>query len=249
MDDEGTKVFRWVDNNIVTFVSTIHDIEASVEANRKRPRMTATNKKHVAEVWGDKHVKKIEIPQFINDYNFWMGGVDRADQLIAAYSMKNRCRRTWMPFLLYIINIVRVNSFITHRELKGTKTHMEFTLEFAMSMFQRRLDVPLTRKRQMEEATAENGSGQSVKHSRIRSDPGPLPEMRLHNPEQHVPTHSTVRLRCYYCRFLAFHAKKKGEEAKQPCSTVKVCLKCNGLPLCKLCFKAYHSTESEIIEV
>ena len=26
----------------------------------------------------------------------------------------------------------------------------------------------------MEEATAENGSGQSVKHSRIRSDPGPL---------------------------------------------------------------------------
>lgn len=43
---------------------------------------------------------------------------------------------------------------ITHRELKGTKNHMELILEFAMSMFQRRLDVPLTRKRLTEEATA-----------------------------------------------------------------------------------------------
>ena len=174
-----------------------------------------------------------------------MGGVDRADQLIAAYTMKHRCRRTWLPFLMYIINVVRVNSFIAHRELKGGRSHKEFTLDFAQSMFQRRLDVPLTRKRQKEEALTSVDPDKRATHSRIRSDPGPLPPARLLDPGLHVPTSSSVRLRCFYCRFLGFHAKKAGKEVKEPCSTVKVCRKCNGLPLCKHCFPVYHSEASE----
>ena len=71
VDEYGTRVSRWVDNNIVTFVSTIHDTRKSVEADRKRPRKTKTNANNVQDVWGDEYVKKkINIPQFINDYNY-----------------------------------------------------------------------------------------------------------------------------------------------------------------------------------
>ena len=194
---------------------------------------------------GRRVCEKDRYPQFINGYNYWMGGADRADQLVAAYTMKHRCRRTWVPFLMYIINIVRVNSYTSHRELKGRQNHMEFTLDFAQPLFPRRLDAPLIRKRQKEEALATLGPEKRTTHSRIRSGPGLLPPARLLEPELHVPTSSSARLRCFFCRYLAFHAKKAGKEVKQPCSTVKVCLKCNALPLCKHCFPVYHSKDSE----
>lgn len=39
--------------------------EVSVTANRKKPRLTSTNRQNVKEVWGDAHTKEIDIPQFI----------------------------------------------------------------------------------------------------------------------------------------------------------------------------------------
>ena len=75
-------------------VSTVHTgcKGEAVEADRRRPRINPINKNNVAHVWGNKHRRKISIPVIINDYNHWMNGVDIADQLIANYRPKLRCK-------------------------------------------------------------------------------------------------------------------------------------------------------------
>ena len=87
-------IARWVDNNVVTMVTTMHDPSPAIKKSRRRPRTTSTNKKHVDEVWGDHARCNVWIPVIIDDYNHFMLGVDVADQLIAYYRMDVRCRRT-----------------------------------------------------------------------------------------------------------------------------------------------------------
>ena len=74
---------RWVDNNVVAMVSTIHTGREKIARARCKPRPTNTNRNHSNAVWGSRGVTEIEIPGVIDDYNHWMGGVDKADQLIA----------------------------------------------------------------------------------------------------------------------------------------------------------------------
>ena len=109
---DGYIILRWVDNNIVTMVSTVHYPEPSVVSARRRPRKTSKNKGHVDTVWGDKLVIKIQIPQWIHDYNHWMGGIDKADQLISYYRPQLWCRRTWIPIFLHTLNCFRVNAYV-----------------------------------------------------------------------------------------------------------------------------------------
>jgi hypothetical protein len=85
-DENGFCIFRWVDNNVVTMVSSFHDgTEANPTRRRRKPRLTNTNRNHVEQVWGRQGVTDIEIPAVIDDYNHFMLGVDKADQLIAYY--------------------------------------------------------------------------------------------------------------------------------------------------------------------
>ena len=66
MDDPSENSFvilRWVDNNVVIMVSNIHEPTETVTKERKRPRTTNTNKKHVAAVFGSCGKKEIDIPK------------------------------------------------------------------------------------------------------------------------------------------------------------------------------------------
>ena len=121
--------YRWVDNNIVTLVSTIHDPNASVVKARRRPRTTQVNRRHVRAVWGDDPVKDIAIPAVVNDYNHWKVGVDVFDQLLASLFPDLRCRRTWIPLMIQALMTQRVNSYIAHRYVcTKPRDHKEFTL-------------------------------------------------------------------------------------------------------------------------
>ena len=52
-------------------VSTVHegDQEDHIERLRKKPRSNKVNKKCVKDYWKEDHVKTIDIPQIIDDYN------------------------------------------------------------------------------------------------------------------------------------------------------------------------------------
>ena len=85
--------------NYVYCVSTLHKVGKTIKRMRNIPRKTVNNKNHVDRVWGDQGKVQIFIPTLIDDYNYWMGGVDVSDQRIVYYQSNLRSRRNWIPML------------------------------------------------------------------------------------------------------------------------------------------------------
>jgi hypothetical protein len=57
----------------------MHKAKDWVTRVRKRPAKTSINNIIVRKVFGDKAKKELLIPSFIDDYNYFMGGVDLAN--------------------------------------------------------------------------------------------------------------------------------------------------------------------------
>ena len=57
-----------------------------------------------------------------------MGGVDKADQLIASYEINLRCRRTWMPIFFRCFDVIRVNSYVLAKKRKMFTDQKDFIL-------------------------------------------------------------------------------------------------------------------------
>lgn len=123
-----SQLFKWVDNNVVTIITSVHKLSdtgfafsfqllflTSVEKSRKRPRTTTTNLPNVQRVWGENHRVRVQIPKAIDDYNTYMGGVDRNDQLRSYFTPKLRCRRTWLPQMIFCLNLAVTNSYVIHK--------------------------------------------------------------------------------------------------------------------------------------
>ena len=135
IDEYGTLIGRWMDNGLVFCVSTLHKPGKTIKRNRKRPRVTQNNRRHVQRIWGDQGATEIFIPTLIDDYNYWMGGVDVADQRISYYHpTKLVCQRNWIPIFIQLLSIVRNNAFIVHRKSMTTNdlSHKALTMELVI---------------------------------------------------------------------------------------------------------------------
>ena len=92
---------QWVDNKVVTMLSTIDNANDFVSVDRK---------KKVDGKWETLSVRK---PFTIERYNKYMNAVDRSDQLLAKYNLLNRKSvRWWKTLFFHVIDIAVVNSFI-----------------------------------------------------------------------------------------------------------------------------------------
>ena len=78
---------------------------------RKRPAKTSTSAKIAREPFNDQPTKELPIPRLIDDYNYYMGGVDRANQLRASYETHQRCLRSWWPIFFWILDIAIINVY------------------------------------------------------------------------------------------------------------------------------------------
>ena len=56
-----------------------------IKKSRKRLAKTLTNARIARKAFSSEYTKKLEIPLFINDYNYYIRGVDLANQFKAAY--------------------------------------------------------------------------------------------------------------------------------------------------------------------
>ena len=131
IDQYGTLISRWMGNGLVLFISKIYRVGSIV--NYIREKMTnKNNKKHVESVWGKLGAVEVFIPTLIDNYNYWMGGVDLADQRIAYYHPNLRCRRNWIPMFIQLLSMIRNNAYIVHREHFSNKkrgVHKKFTID------------------------------------------------------------------------------------------------------------------------
>ncbi len=134
IDQHGTLLGRWMDNELVFCISTIHRPGQVIRKNRKRPRMTVLNKRHVQSIFGTEGKKQIYIPTLINDYNCKMGGVDVADQRIAYYQPNVQCRRNLIPMFIQSLGIIQSNLYIVHKsyyeQMGNTKKSCKRTNSF-----------------------------------------------------------------------------------------------------------------------
>jgi hypothetical protein len=69
----------WQDNNTVFALSTLHSADSFIPCKRKRPRKTSTNALITRRIFSDEVTKELDIPIFINDYNYYINGVDLAN--------------------------------------------------------------------------------------------------------------------------------------------------------------------------
>lgn len=65
--------------------------------------------------------KTIKCPTVVNDYNKYMGGVDKADQLRALYNINRKSKKWWHRLFWGVIDIIFVNSFVINKKLNESK--------------------------------------------------------------------------------------------------------------------------------
>src|SRR6056300_271631 len=242
-DKDGFKIMRWVDNNVVTMVSTLHDGTETITRQRKRPRKTTTNMSFVDTVWGGDWVKEISIPGVIDDYNHWMLGVDKSDQLIAYYRPVIRVQRYWMAMMFHGLDILRTNTYIVYKnrtEDVRPLDHKGFLIELLDAMIKRAnyLTYWPTRQRSPTQATQRQQKKQRMGKHLLKLPPERFDRLK----ELHIPTTSDEGQRqCIYCCYLAAKEKADGNErtikVKQP---KRICNHCK-VHLCVSHFDVYHS--------
>ncbi|KAF2801251.1 uncharacterized protein BDZ99DRAFT_349403, partial [Mytilinidion resinicola] len=100
--------FAWKDATVVLFLSTIYD---GTYILRKRPSTMSTGYRQTAKVFGDEARKELDIPDFIEEYNLFMCGVDVADQLRSYYNTERTYRKTWKPLFSFLLDTVVGNCY------------------------------------------------------------------------------------------------------------------------------------------
>ena len=102
---DGMLALQWMDNRPVAMCTTMH------EANTfQLVRRTSKDRKGVYQAM------EVKQPQAVFDYNQFMGGVDKSDQIIGTYNVLMKCVRWWKTIFFHIVDIAIVNSYLLFTE-------------------------------------------------------------------------------------------------------------------------------------
>ena len=204
----------------------------------------------------------ISIPRVINDYNFWMGGVDKTDQMISYYIPNLRCRRNWMPMFVHLLAMVRTNSYIAIKhcndKIMKDKNYdgKKFTMDFISALMRRAYGLnysSVTIPRDSELLCMDSNIvsrrrrsyGHSPYASKILDN-----KVRFEKPEslhqfKNSDSHKN-RKRCIWCRYLEIEATTTGLNVSTTKSRVRgMCQYCNVFLCSESHFDAYHTAHHE----
>ena len=65
------------------------------------------------------------ISTYINNYNYFIGGVDIANQLRAYYSTEGIALRSWYPLFFWILDIAILNASLVGQQLHRDNDYIE----------------------------------------------------------------------------------------------------------------------------
>lgn len=99
---ESGLVIKWMDKRPVTVLTNIHDDTMTTKRRRTRASETGT--------------EEIDKPTAIAEYNTYMGGVDKADQLLSYYTFQHRTVKWWKRAAFHLLNMACVNAYIIYTE-------------------------------------------------------------------------------------------------------------------------------------
>ena len=90
----------WMDKRAVAMLSTIHD-DSTVPISRRSGEATGG-------------VEVVSKPLCIDQYNHFMNGVDRHDQLTSYYGFSHRSKKWWKRGFFHLIEMAIVNAHILY---------------------------------------------------------------------------------------------------------------------------------------
>ena len=121
--DECMVALKWADKRQVPMLLTVHDDTMITKARRTRQ----------AE-GGREEVRK---PVMVEEYNKYMGGVDKSDQLLSYYGFSHRTVKWWRRAFFHLIDLAIVNAYIMYcgtPQYGRRFTHEQFRIELAKGM-------------------------------------------------------------------------------------------------------------------
>ena len=105
--DESMMALKWMDKRPVCMLSTIHDDYMTTKVRRTR---------RVEE--GQEEIRK---PVVVEEYNTYMGGVDKSDQLLSYYGFSHRTVKWWKQAAFHTLDVAVVNVYIVHKTSAQSK--------------------------------------------------------------------------------------------------------------------------------
>ena len=197
---------HWFDKRDVFALSNIH----------------STGDVQVLRKGSDEPVSK---PIMIDQYNQFMGGVDRCDQYLASYSMQRKTKKWWKKIFYRLIELSVINAYILFCHFnpefsKRNRSHYRFRELLIHELVQ-----PLLNDR---------ADPNNVAQQENRGRPNDIDSTRLRGKHFAI-SRFPVRRTCTSCGY------QKNEHNKQTRKkTCNYCEKCK-LFICKQCFTKFHT--------
>lgn len=94
-------VGHWHDSKIMSFLSTFHD-----------GTMSKTERKGC----GSPTKVEVSCPNTLKDYNLFMHGNDRADQMRKSFSIQIRSKKWWKPLFNFVFDSACINAYLLYRQ-------------------------------------------------------------------------------------------------------------------------------------
>lgn len=212
-------VLSWQDKKKVSTISTYHGAEMELGPSRGRPN--------------------IYKPKVVRDYNKYMGGVDKKDQMLEPYLLeRKRCQKWYHKMFKHLLNVSIHNSIVMYRQSSSLEAT---TLMLRTSLVSQLADKHLLLAQRTMPARRVVVNDKFSNPSRLRPGNHFLKtnfittdtdlQTETHNVQPPPVANKKRRLRCIWC------ADRNRVEKR----TSLICEACE-VPLCmEPCFKYYHT--------
>ena len=91
---------------VVSFLSSMHHANRFGFAHRR------------SQVNGQYRTLNVRQPKLVKDYNAYMGGVNKSDQLINKYNTLHKTNKWWKTLCYHFLDTARVNAFILFEDFR-----------------------------------------------------------------------------------------------------------------------------------
>ena len=214
--DPPCLALQWLDNKVVSVITTID--KANVKDQVTRKQKTATGE------WTSVEVPQ---PRAIANYNKFMNAVDRSDQILGTQNVLRKCVRWWKTLFFHLIDMAVVNSYILFREHQANfpdDPALHRTRDYSLAHFR-------------EDIVRELCGFPEYDHPPVHTTAKPAPDPGKYRTE-HVPMVSQDRKTCVVC----WQLTKKCFKVQTYCSA-PTCNKFMHMTQEKNCFHIFHNTD------
>ena len=170
----------------------------------------------------DGSLRNVECPPLLPDYQAYMRGIDRADQLMGYYNVGRRSKKWWKRVFAYLLEVSILNAYVLQKFKTGEteKDFLSFRLALATQL------VGTYRR-------SHSGRPRSLEHKQL---------LRLDTTRSHLPECVASKRDCVVCskmrNKLGISRKEYRHESciKRIVCDVHLCLNKE-----RNCYKIYHT--------